>query len=240
MDKGVPWLRVAVEGAVIVVSILLAFGIDAWWQSAELKREVAQELQSVGRELRRNQDLLEFQIDIIGRVVRGDDAMLALMEAGGRAPSVSVPDTLAFLVNTSLTFDPSLGALDALVASGRLAAIPDPETRLRLSGLKAFVEDAVDLQLLTRGLYYDQILPIISQEAAYDYDAVTDVSDRFWAAERIPGRALESAISVDYPNTQRLRVLIRERRGLDNTTVAEMTQLLAEFKALASMIGVDE
>jgi len=236
----VPWLRIAVEGAVIVVSILLAFGIDAWWQSAELKREVAQELQSVGRELRRNQNLLEFQIDMSERIVRGSDAVLALMDAGGRAPSVSVPDTLAFLVHTWLTFDPSLGALDALVASGRLAAIPDPETRLRLSGLRAFIEDAGDLQLPTRGLYYDQMLPIISQEAAYDHYAVSDVSDRFWAAERLPGRALESATSVDYPNTQRLRVLIRERRGLFNTTVAEMTQLLAEFKALASMIGVDE
>ena len=31
MNRQVPWLRVFVEGVVIVLSILLAFGIEAWW-----------------------------------------------------------------------------------------------------------------------------------------------------------------------------------------------------------------
>ena len=31
MSKQIPWLRVFVEGAVIVASILLAFALDAWW-----------------------------------------------------------------------------------------------------------------------------------------------------------------------------------------------------------------
>jgi hypothetical protein len=39
----VPWLRIFVEGVVIVTSILLAFGIDAWWdgkQDRQGEREV--------------------------------------------------------------------------------------------------------------------------------------------------------------------------------------------------------
>ena len=31
----IPWLRVRVEGVVIVGSILLAFGIDAWWDGMQ-------------------------------------------------------------------------------------------------------------------------------------------------------------------------------------------------------------
>ncbi len=31
MTKQIPWRRVFVEGVVIVGSILLAFGIQAWW-----------------------------------------------------------------------------------------------------------------------------------------------------------------------------------------------------------------
>ena len=31
----IPWLRVFVEGVVIVGSILLAFGIDAWWDERQ-------------------------------------------------------------------------------------------------------------------------------------------------------------------------------------------------------------
>ena len=32
MTRQIPWLRVFVEGVVIVGSILLVFGIDAWWE----------------------------------------------------------------------------------------------------------------------------------------------------------------------------------------------------------------
>ena len=35
MTKQIPWLRVSVEGVVIVLSILLAFGIDAWWDGVQ-------------------------------------------------------------------------------------------------------------------------------------------------------------------------------------------------------------
>ncbi len=38
MSRQVPWLRVLVEGVVIVGSILLAFGIDAWWKGREERR----------------------------------------------------------------------------------------------------------------------------------------------------------------------------------------------------------
>ena len=31
--KTIPWKRLVVEAAAIVVSILLAFGIDAWWDA---------------------------------------------------------------------------------------------------------------------------------------------------------------------------------------------------------------
>jgi hypothetical protein len=37
----IPWLRVFVEGVVIVGSILLAFGIEAWWDGRiEREREL--------------------------------------------------------------------------------------------------------------------------------------------------------------------------------------------------------
>ena len=35
MKAQIPWLRVFVEGVVIVGSILLAFGIDAWWDGSK-------------------------------------------------------------------------------------------------------------------------------------------------------------------------------------------------------------
>ena len=35
MKRQIPWLRVFVEGVVIVGSILLAFGLQAWWEGRQ-------------------------------------------------------------------------------------------------------------------------------------------------------------------------------------------------------------
>ncbi len=39
MTRQIPWLRVFVEGVVIVASILLAFGIQAWWEETQERVE---------------------------------------------------------------------------------------------------------------------------------------------------------------------------------------------------------
>ncbi len=38
MKTQIPWLRVFVEGVVIVGSILLAFGLQAWWDERDERR----------------------------------------------------------------------------------------------------------------------------------------------------------------------------------------------------------
>ncbi len=43
MKAQIPWLRVFVEGVVIVGSILLAFGLQAWWGERQ-ERRAEQEL----------------------------------------------------------------------------------------------------------------------------------------------------------------------------------------------------
>ncbi len=43
MTRQIRWLRVLVEGVVIVGSILLAFGIQAWWDGRQKQPGGAQE-----------------------------------------------------------------------------------------------------------------------------------------------------------------------------------------------------
>ncbi len=39
IEKDIPWSRIFVEGVAIIVSILLAFAIDAWWADRQERRE---------------------------------------------------------------------------------------------------------------------------------------------------------------------------------------------------------
>jgi hypothetical protein len=54
----IPWFRVFVEGVVIVGSILLAFGIEAWWDGRQERQEVAQSLELIARDLERDSALM--------------------------------------------------------------------------------------------------------------------------------------------------------------------------------------
>ena len=43
-SQDIPWKRLSVEAAAIVVSILLAFAIDAWWEERLERKEEAEQL----------------------------------------------------------------------------------------------------------------------------------------------------------------------------------------------------
>ena len=54
MKPQTPWLRVFVEGVVIVGSILLAFGIQAWWDERQERVEVEEALVGLRADFERN------------------------------------------------------------------------------------------------------------------------------------------------------------------------------------------
>ena len=55
------WKRLLIEGFVIVVSILLAFAIDAWWDERQQLSDAEDQAARVVAELRVNVELLEYQ-----------------------------------------------------------------------------------------------------------------------------------------------------------------------------------
>ena len=57
------WSRLLVEGLVIVVSILLAFAIDAWWDDRQQAEEARLQVERVVTELESNIGRLESQIE---------------------------------------------------------------------------------------------------------------------------------------------------------------------------------
>ena len=54
----IPWGRLIAEGGAIVVSILLAFAIDAWWEERQERVEEQQILQDLADEFTLIRDVL--------------------------------------------------------------------------------------------------------------------------------------------------------------------------------------
>ena len=220
-----------VEAAVIVLSILLAFMIDAWWDQAQLAEEVEQDLGNVAQELQVNLELLQFQIDVTERMVAGSSVVLTWMELESANDAVSLPDTLVWLgTSTGPSLNASLGALEALIASGRLAAVEDPFVRLKLAGLPSRFGDILEVQSRVMAVSMTQIRPLSYDRVDNSLDLA--VADAFWVEDLTVGRPLPHRGIVAFPNSQSLRNWIRIRRTNLVNVIPKMAGVRADLEDL--------
>jgi hypothetical protein len=137
LSRPIPFLRLVAEGVTIVASILLAFGIDAWWDqrkdSAE-EHEVLIGLEADFFDLRTRLS----QWDTYNRTgVRLLDQFLS--DSVARLDRAAADSAFFYVVLVNV-LDQG-GPLEALMASGRLELIQNREIRLRLAKWPDWLED---------------------------------------------------------------------------------------------------
>lgn len=152
MNKQIPWLRAVLEGALIVSSILLAFGIDAWWADEQDQKEslrlvagLHQDLTATRSALSETIRIQEETVDRLARLDRMTEVDLA------RIPPDSV-DGFVFAVQAPWTFDGQSGTLEALIASGRLSILGVPGLSGALLTWKALVADLEEEKWTVRAI----------------------------------------------------------------------------------------
>lgn len=197
------WLLL--EAALIVVSILLAFWIDAWWDGRKdeiEEREILVGLQVEFTDLRDRLDLWAQRnrtgIEMIDRFLSESVSQMSLTE-------IEATFTYAILANV---LDQG-GALDALMSSGRLERISDRELRARLLKWPDWLEDIHTNDLSARGFGLHEIAPFL---AKHGFPGRTCGGTSFYLACEDPGPVpaayLELAANPDF------RALLMMRRGL--------------------------
>jgi hypothetical protein len=161
--RDLPRLRIAVEGAVIVASILLAFGIDAWWASRQEAQRSHTILEGLREEFVEHRTALAADLD--GEVAR-KRRLERLFQAIGSNTQLApaTVDTLLFDVTYAPTFDPGSGRLQALIASGEVGLIRNPDLRDHLSGWQGMVDEVRDNQIAMRGFILGEIIPYLASE----------------------------------------------------------------------------
>lgn len=131
------WSRLFIEGVVIVVSILLAFAIDAWWDERQEAKEAELQVERVVAELEASAILLEQQIEALD--VTTDTAKRFLVMFGPEPGPVdkTVAGALfnELFASGTISFDRS--ASQRFLASGLLTQGRWLEVRHDLSALLA-------------------------------------------------------------------------------------------------------
>lgn len=142
MPRQIPWSRVLAEGVVIVISILLAFGIDAGWDRRQDREAADVHLAALAVEVAALREQAE------GGVLRRKERMAAMQSlVGAASPGAATigRDSVELLLGVLWgAWDPlpPLAALNNLHASGVFQAIPSNELRLALAQLERSIDQA--------------------------------------------------------------------------------------------------
>ena len=78
-ENAIAWRKIGLEGAVIVVSILLAFAIDAWWEERNARDAELEQLARVAQELDANTQRLQRKLKVVERSIAGTEELISWM-----------------------------------------------------------------------------------------------------------------------------------------------------------------
>lgn len=139
----------------IVVSILLAFAIDAWWDGRGLQRQEQDLLVGLQAEFQRNRELLAGNRAQHARHRDATVAFLARSTPAGDPRPEPIDDQVLIDLLSWATYDPLMGTLGSAVQSGQLGLISNQELRIELATWRDLVEDLneaerVEQDLVTR------------------------------------------------------------------------------------------
>jgi len=160
--RDILWLRIGAESVVIVASILLAFGIDAWWDQRQETNEAQQILLTLHAEFSDLAGRLERNLEFMsGRME--DSRQLLIAASSQSAASVLTMDRYLLSLTRTPTFDAPSGARDAVIASGDLAIIPNSQLRALLASWQTAVDEIRDNQLAMRDFVLTTFDPYLAR-----------------------------------------------------------------------------
>jgi hypothetical protein len=154
--RKLPWLRISAEGIAIVVSILLAFWIQAWWENRQGRVELHEILHAILGDLKSSRKVIEGSRN---QLSAQQDAIVKLLEIAtneSSSPDEAQIDGLLRDVNWFVQPSPVTAAsLDMIISTGMLASIEDDELRTAIADLPAVIDYnehniAQDYEYLTR------------------------------------------------------------------------------------------
>ena len=144
--------RLLLEGLVIVSSILLAFGIDASWESWQTRAAEEGQLALLRAEMESNRTTLELALS---GVVTSRESLRQLVSLIAPEPTLISSDSLGVLIRTAITgrVEPlEIGTIGAVLNSGQFEASSRPDLYQALVRFRALTENYA----VRGGIFVDQ------------------------------------------------------------------------------------
>jgi hypothetical protein len=227
ISRRVPSLRVVVEGLVIVGSILLAFGIQAWWDGRQEEERIRNHLLAIASEVEGARATLQVSID---QRQHRTAAIHSLLLAMG-APEAPTPDSVVTWLGVlwgARGPARTMSSFDDLRESGGLASVHQDELRRALAGYGAAVSSLAGIEERVVRAWEEELRPFLV--------ANTDTYVQLQASGRL-GLDLPQRDAVFDPGLSALL----EDRTFQNLLLVRLTRTgVAQDLAIAAQESLDE
>lgn len=224
----IPWPRILAEGGAIVVSILLAFGIEAWWSARQLHLEEQNILRQLAAEFQTNAHLLVERRHDHEEILRATELVLSLTGPEldqEMAESTEVRAAIDRMIRW-WTYDPQMGVISGLTQSGRLSIISSDLLRNALASWPSRVQDLVEDEIFAQQVTANQLEPFISDTVAMrNVVSYADV-----------GESRFSASLARLLTDQKFENLVYLKLGLTLGILEEYVGLAADITAIQELI----
>ena len=162
----VSWRRILIESVAVVLSILLAFAIDAWWDTSQRRDQERALLQGLFTDFEEARSNLRLRIATSRRLHRNAQALRILVNVGAEAESLRVPDSLLIAVIGGPTYDPATPTLDAALASGEVGLVRNAAIRREMARWQEILSDTYESEVEVRRSGADRVEPLLSRDIA--------------------------------------------------------------------------
>lgn len=231
------WMRLGLDSAAVLVSILTAFAIDAGWARHQAEQEERTALTRLLAEFEANRPELEAVRSGHQRV---HDWGVELLRAG-YGMSDPVPEQarkVRVLLGMSVFYDPSSGALNRFLVEQQQGLIAGPELLDRLAGFPAKVDELWQQEELLRSMISSQIEPFVVGNA--DRLSLLPPATSSDALQALRSELVDSGADqeiADLVNDPQVRNLVSTRVILEAQSLLKFERLATEFDLIAAEIA---
>ena len=162
--RAIPWLRILAESLAIVLSILLAFSIDAWWDVRRDRAREADLLAGLLADLEASRPELVTRLNGARRMATNTARFRDLIASAPEGQLVRVPDSVVIAVLGTPTYEPTTNTLDAALSSGEVELIRSNDVRQRLAEWRRGLIDTYEDENASKEIVITQLVPLLARE----------------------------------------------------------------------------
>ena len=134
------WNRISAEAVAVVGSILLAFGIQAWWDERNQEEQRQGHLSALIRDFEQMSKRATVSFDTADRAVQSGSTLLTRLVTGQELNNATAMQQIMD-INYYEVFSPSVGGYESLVNSGGIELLESNELKIELAAFYGSFND---------------------------------------------------------------------------------------------------